>query len=110
MPRHQRHLAVAGGAGSGRLGDLRLLPGIAGRNLPIVADAPLKAELEALAALLAGQDVRLPAGFGSAGVGAVELIDGGGSQQAFDRLPLGAELIIVEPLGLQRLGGQGRGR
>src|SRR4029453_10785639 len=105
MARYQRHLAIAARAGSGRLGDLGLLPGATGGDLPPAGQIARESELEALAALLAAQEegaatVRI----GDPGIGAVELIDGCGRQQAVDRLPLGADLNIVETLGLQRLG------
>src|SRR4249919_2762892 len=105
MARDQRNFAIAAWAGSGRFGHLGLLQGVAGRHLPAAGDVTGEAEFEPLAALLAAQDERAAAvGVGYAGVGTVELVDGYRSQQPVNRLPLGADLVIVEPLGLQRLG------
>ena len=67
--------------------------------------APRVMPFEAAGALRPGEhEPGRVRGVGRAGVGAVELVERGGRQQALDRRPFGPQLIIVEPLGLQRLG------
>ena len=58
MTGNQWHFAIGQFriARGGSFEDFRLLPGIAGGNLPIVADAALEAQFDALAALFAGED------------------------------------------------------
>jgi hypothetical protein len=80
------------------------LPGIAGRDLPIIADTALQAQLDTFAALLAAQqELRGIGWIDNAGIGPIELVDGDRGQEAIDRLPLRADLIVIEPFGLQRL-------
>ena len=104
MARHQRHFPPLGRGGGGS-GDLRLLKRIAGRDLPLVGDVALKADLEALAALGAGEDGEVGHRIERPGVGPVEPVECDGREQAGNRLPLGADLVIVEALRLQALRG-----
>lgn len=99
---NQRNLAPGRGD-TRRFANCRVLQRIARADLPLCCDRTAKAEFEPLTALSTRQHrPRGVVGVGRAGVGAVELVDGGRQVQRGQDIPLEAKLVVVEPFRFQR--------